>query len=66
MKQSISMGEIQFQYHNKQACYTKQRIQKAITIATQHKDDNWVEAELAFRQAEKGRTNTSGSHTLTK
>ena len=52
MKQSISMGETQFQHHNKQRHCMNQRTQNAITIDAQHKDGDWVAVELAFRQAE--------------
>ena len=54
MEQSISMGETQFQHHNKQTQCMNQRTQNAITIAAQHKDSDLVEVELAFCQAEMG------------
>ena len=33
-----------------------QRTLNAITIAAKHKDSDWVDAELAFRQTELGNT----------
>ena len=52
------MDETRFQYQNKQRHYMNQINLNAITIAARHKDGDWVDAELAFRQTESG--NTSG------
>ena len=48
MKQSISVGETQFQHHNKQRHCMNQRTQSAITMDAQHKDGDWVAVELAL------------------